>query len=225
MDGNNIQTTADTTRPLLWNPDAAANWSLLFTPVFGAYLHAINWRALGKPERAAANIVWLWITVAFLVINGGTLFLPESKTVELVMRLAGLGLLIGWYFSQGRPQAKFVKATYGDNYDRRGWGLPILAGVAGDGVYLTAVLFLAAAAYKTDPIELAAEVQPLILQEWHKQPELRAATIQSLTLVHKGGNSYTGILDAILDGKSERLKLEVTYDGQSIAWELKAPGT
>lgn len=32
----------------LWNPNAAANWSLLFTPLFGAYLHMLNWRSLGE---------------------------------------------------------------------------------------------------------------------------------------------------------------------------------
>ena len=27
----------------LWNPNTAANWSFLFSPLFGAYLHALNW--------------------------------------------------------------------------------------------------------------------------------------------------------------------------------------
>jgi hypothetical protein len=41
--------------PALWNPNAAANWSLLFSPMFGAWLHMKNWAALGEPERAAAR--------------------------------------------------------------------------------------------------------------------------------------------------------------------------
>ena len=28
--------------PALWNPNAAANWSLLFSPAFGAWLHMKN---------------------------------------------------------------------------------------------------------------------------------------------------------------------------------------
>jgi predicted amidophosphoribosyltransferase len=27
----------------IWNPNAASNWSLVFTPAFGSYLHARNW--------------------------------------------------------------------------------------------------------------------------------------------------------------------------------------
>ena len=32
--------------PALWNPNAAASWSLLFSPAFGAFLHMKNWQAL-----------------------------------------------------------------------------------------------------------------------------------------------------------------------------------
>jgi hypothetical protein len=208
----------------LWNPNAAANWNLLLTPAFGAYLHAINWRTLGKPERATANMAWVLVTAVFLAINVGTLFVPESKAVEGVMRFAGLGLLLGWYFTQGRSQARYVKESHGDGYVKKGWGLPLLVGVAGVGAYIAVIFFLAVTVYKPDPNELAAEVKPLILQEWQKKPELRGATIQSVTLVHKGGNSYTGFIDATLDGKSERLMLEVTHDGRTIMWQLKAPG-
>jgi len=223
MGDSNLQ-TAEPVRPRLWNPNAAANWSLLLTPAFGAYLHAANWRALGKPERATTNMVWLWATVAFLVVNIGTVFVPDSKAIEGVMQLAGLGLLLGWYFTQGRPQARFVKEKLGDNYVKKGWGLPLMAGVAGVGGYVAVIFFLAVAAYKPDPKELAAEVKPLILQEWQKKPELRGATIQDVTLVHKGGNTYSGFVDATLAGKSERLMLEVTHDGQTILWQLKAAG-
>lgn len=31
----------------LWNPNAAVNWSVLFTPIFGAWIQAKNWKALG----------------------------------------------------------------------------------------------------------------------------------------------------------------------------------
>src|SRR5262249_50236839 len=44
--------------PKLWNPGAAAIWSLLFGPAFGAWLHAVNWGVLGKPWRATANAIW-----------------------------------------------------------------------------------------------------------------------------------------------------------------------
>ena len=33
--------------PPLWNPGAAMAWSLLFSPIFGAFVHMKNWQALG----------------------------------------------------------------------------------------------------------------------------------------------------------------------------------
>jgi hypothetical protein len=211
-------------RPHLWNPNAAANWSLLLTPAFGAYLHAANWRALGKPDRAATNMIWIWATLAFLAVNIGTLFTPDSKAIEGVMRLTGVGLLLGWYFTQGRPHARYVKEALGGGYVKKGWGLPLLAGFGLVGVYLAVIFVLVVATYKPDPKELAGAVKPLILQEWQKKPELRGASIQDITLVHQGGNTYAGVVDATLNGKPERLMLEVTHDGQTVRWQLKAPG-
>jgi hypothetical protein len=208
-------------RPHLWNPNAAANWSLLLTPAFGAYLQAANWRALGKSDRATANMVWVWVTAVFLVVNIGTLFLPNSKAIDLVMRFGGLGLLLGWYATQGRAQVRYVKQSLADDYVKKKWGLPLLIGVAAIGAYFAVILFIALAAYNPGPSELAAEVKPLILQEWQKKPELRGASIQNVTLVHKGGKVYTGFVDATLDGQSQRLSLEVVYDRGTLAWQLK----
>jgi len=67
---------SDQTRPALWNPNAAAMWSLLLSPAFGAYLHAANWRSLGNQHRAAANMGWFWLTVGVLVFSLATPFLP-----------------------------------------------------------------------------------------------------------------------------------------------------
>ena len=54
--------------PPLWNPNAAANWSLLFSPAFGAFLHMKNWQALGQPIKATSAKVWF---VLILVVLGG----------------------------------------------------------------------------------------------------------------------------------------------------------
>ena len=223
MSDNDLQ-TAEPVRPLLWNPEAAAKWSLLFTPAFSAYLHAMNWRTLGKPERAKANMMWVWGTLVFLAINVGIVFVPDSDAAVQSMRMVGLSLLLAWYFSQGQSQSKYVKESLGDDYVKKSWGRPLLIGVAGIGAYFAVVLFFVVAVYKPDPNELAAEIKPLILQEWQKRPELSNATIQSVTLVHQGGNIYTGFIDATLDSKTERLMLEVTHDGGTITWQLKATG-
>ena len=112
--------------PALWNPNAAASWSLLFSPAFGALLQMHNWRALGEPEKAAT--AKMWAIVSLLVIGGGGLFamlLPDSKAIDGVLRIIAMALLFGWYFSTGRSQAVLVKARFGKDYPRRGWGKPL----------------------------------------------------------------------------------------------------
>lgn len=105
----------------LWNPNAAANWSLLFTPIFGSFINKKNWIALGEEKRAKTSTVWFWISIAMLVV---VLILPAEAA-----RGVGFFYLIIWYFSAGRRQAKFVKEKLGENYQKRGWAGPIFAGI------------------------------------------------------------------------------------------------
>ena len=37
-------------------------------------------------------------------------------------------LLIVWYFSQGRTQIKYIKEKYGNDYEKKKWGKPLLLG-------------------------------------------------------------------------------------------------
>lgn len=112
--------------PALWNPAAAANWSLLFTPVFGAALHMKNWRALGDEQKAGQAKMWM---IASLVILLGMMLagivLPESTELDRMGRSVGMAVLLGWYFTAARAQQKLVKERFGKNYERRGWAKPI----------------------------------------------------------------------------------------------------
>lgn len=121
-----VQDTQIDEAPPLWNPAAAANWSLLFTPVFGAALHMKNWQALGEPEKARQAKGWMIGSIVYLVIATGlAAVLPETRNVDALMRSAGLAMLLAWYFSSGRAQQKYVKERFGKDYARRGWGKPI----------------------------------------------------------------------------------------------------
>jgi hypothetical protein len=116
--------------PALWNPGAAASWSLLFTPVFGALLHRKNWLALGEPQKAAAAKTWIFVYIVTIV--GLTLlgvFMPGRMEVMGLLRLSGFALLLAWYYASGKPQVDFVKTRYGKDYPRKGWGQPILIAV------------------------------------------------------------------------------------------------
>ena len=114
----------------LWNPNAAANWSLLFTPAFGAYLHAQNWRAMGEQDRASASMRWLFVGLALLAVYFLVgIFGEEEKTGDSIDRIVASVYLLSWYFGSAKAQAKHVKEKYGASYPRKGWGKPLLVAV------------------------------------------------------------------------------------------------
>ena len=113
--------------PALWNPNAAANWSLLFSPAFGALVHMKNWQALGETAKASAAKVWAIATlVVLVVVSIATGFLPKNKALQGMSRLVTFAMLLAWYFTSGRGQAAFVKERFGTDYPRRGWAKPLV---------------------------------------------------------------------------------------------------
>lgn len=135
--------------PPLWNPNAAASWSLLFTPVFGAWLHMKNWQALGQPEKAESSWRWVQVSAAILVamiLLSATVL--DGRVGDLLVRAGGFALLLSWYYTSARPQAALVLGRYGKNYPRRGWGKPLLLAVAGwvAAVVVLSILFALIAA-------------------------------------------------------------------------------
>jgi hypothetical protein len=112
--------------PALWNPNAVASWSLVFTPIFGALVHRQNWLALGDAKRAEASRNWAIAYVALLVASGiaGAL-MPARGSLEGLLRLLGFAALIAWYYAIGKPQVNLVRARFDGAYPRKGWGRPI----------------------------------------------------------------------------------------------------
>ena len=116
--------------PALWNPGAAASWSLLFSPAFGAFLHMKNWEALGESDKAAGAKKWVVIYIVTIVgLAAVSAFLPHNRAIPAILRLTGFCLLLSWYFVSGKPQLEFVKSRYGKQYPRKGWGQPILIAI------------------------------------------------------------------------------------------------
>ncbi len=108
--------------PALWNPNAAASWSLLFTPAFGAFLHARNADSMGRAGEAKANRVWFYVMIGYF----GLSLLPIPAIPEVLFTLAPIGLLLGWYFGLGKNQTRYVKETWQDGYERKPWTKPLL---------------------------------------------------------------------------------------------------
>ena len=121
-----VNETAETKpRPRLWNPNAATNWSVLFTPIFGAWLQAKNWEALGDGEQAKKSMYWVYGGFAFLVL---CLFLRDELGLFLrdeLGYLPGIIFLLAWYFTTAKRQIKHVKDVLKNDYERKSWTAPM----------------------------------------------------------------------------------------------------
>jgi len=122
----------------IWNPNAAVIWSLVLFPAFGTTIQMLNWRALGEPQRAATAKGWVVVSFILLALSVAPI---SSEEVERLLRLVNLVYTLGWCFSVGRVQGRYVKARFGTSYPRRPWGKPLLLALAG----LLAVVALAVA--------------------------------------------------------------------------------
>ena len=110
--------------PALWNPKAAASWSVFFGPAFGAYLHARNADCLGRTDEAKANRVWFYSSLAYLGFVLLSIFIPAIP--DGMFKGATIGIIFGWYFTLGKKQIKHVKETLPNGYQRRPWKKPLL---------------------------------------------------------------------------------------------------
>lgn len=122
--------------PVIWNPNAAANWCLVFTPAFGAYLHMLNWRALGDRKREASARAWFYTGLGLLVFYPLASLVIDGKASDAITRVVGMVFLLSWYFTSARPQARYVKERWGSDYVRRPWGKALAYAVGGFLVYL-----------------------------------------------------------------------------------------
>ena len=101
------------TGPELWNPVAAVNWSLLFTPVFGGVLLMQNWETLGNSAEVQKSRMWL----------GGCAGLLGLMVFQIVPTWLSLIMLVVWYFASANKQIKHVKSL--PSYRRKSWKIPL----------------------------------------------------------------------------------------------------
>jgi len=88
----------------LWNPDASANWSLLFSIIFGAWLHAKNWEELGESKKAKKSMLWVYSGITILIVNMIIVELIDKSFLAIFF-----WLLLIWYFLCARKQVKYIK--------------------------------------------------------------------------------------------------------------------
>ncbi len=107
---NEIQ--GNTATVSLWNPNAAAWWSILFSPIFGAWLQAKNWSVLGDEGKAKQSMYWVYGGIAVGILS-------------ILVPIIGLVYLICWWFFSARKQVKHVENNLNSAYVKKGWAKPI----------------------------------------------------------------------------------------------------
>ena len=123
----------------LWNPNAAALWSLLFTPIFGSSLMMMTWKAMGNKAEADKSLCWLVVS-AVVTLALGLLSDAVAQLSDAVCTGGGILLLLVWYFLSASKQISHVKKEFGETYQRKNRMVPLV--IAGGSLVIC--LFLAA---------------------------------------------------------------------------------
>ena len=67
--------------------------------------------------------------------------------------------------------------------------------------------------------ELAEQVEISMVETWEEQ-DVQGLEVESLILVHKSGNEYSGVLKTIEDEEEYSYTVSVVYDGEYFSWEI-----
>lgn len=170
----------------LWNPNAAINWSLFFSPVLGTYLHYQNWLSLGDTEQASKAKMWFIFAIVW------TLGMPFIITLNSggsgPAFWFGVVFLLAWYFGQAKKQVSYVKTQFGTSYERRGWILPmgiaffslfIVSLTIGIAVNVASVVLKKSSHMEAGVSKLAVELPPTVPVAKSKPIPQQPATIDT----------------------------------------------
>lgn len=212
--------------PVLWNPEAAAYWGWVFSPAFGAFLHAKNAKTLGREKEAKANWIWFYGCLAYFgfCMVSGFIFPTIPDTA---FGTAWLIIYICWYAFTGRKQIKYVKNTWQDNYQRKSWVGPLSIALPIFFILFFAGILAGIEAKQTSLNQqeqavqrnLESEVKANIQEFLHKNPDTAGTQIVSFNLVHNSGDKYKGTLIVQMDGKTETMEIDVTSDAKGFVWK------
>lgn len=126
----NADSTTVSSQAKIWNPNAVANWSLLFTPIFGSWLTYLNWKALGEEGKAAASKYWLIGSIIFIVVAGVAINVVDNPKYGMGTIGAYFVLLLMWFWIENRTQNSYVKDKLSGGYQKQGWIKPLSIALA-----------------------------------------------------------------------------------------------
>lgn len=143
----------------IWNPSTVSGLSFLFTPAFGSYLQASNWRSLGQPERAATSKAWFCVSLLVLAAMAAVMVGLAGRTAgdnDAVRGLINIGAVVYffiWYAASGRKQVSYVKDGLGKTYAKKSLVRPVLAALGLAVLYAVAIFGLLVAIHGSDDDE------------------------------------------------------------------------
>ena len=122
--------TEQVNKPVIWNPNSAASWALLFTPIFGAYIQAKNWQRMGQIEQSNKSMYWFYIGCTWAALNP---FILHAMRMPIA-----IAFILSWYFSSAVVQVRYVKKVA---HEKAPWG-SVLGIAFGIGVLYCIVSFV-----------------------------------------------------------------------------------
>ena len=114
----------------IWNPNAAACLSVLFSPLFGSVLVWRNYASLGMDKEAKKSKLWVIGCLVAMV------FMWNSKNISF----SYIALLIAWYLCDAKKQAKYIKDAFDVRYIKRPWRWPLGIATACLGVLMAGLV-------------------------------------------------------------------------------------
>ena len=84
--------------------------------------------------------MWFYISLGYLGFVLVSIFVPVIPNI--LFNGAAIGILLGWYFSLGKKQIRYVQETWQGRYQRKPWAKPLLVGFGCTLGYLSACAVL-----------------------------------------------------------------------------------
>ena len=146
----NANSTIASNQPPIWNPNSIASWSLLFSPIFGAWLTYLNWQGLGEKDRAVTSRYWLAAFIIWMVATAAIVIVAYDPMYRMGVVVAYILMFLAWYLVENRTQNNFIKRKFRGKYLKRAWLKPLTVALS---VYLVLqlALFGVASRVSTDP--------------------------------------------------------------------------
>jgi hypothetical protein len=188
-----------------WIADEGDYWQIA---QYGAIIGPLPGAAIGYVERtwrgdlAIANVA-TFIGPIFGLLPAALIFF-FSSTAPSVRLVAGVicagpmaGLIIGAIFDRA-----FEEST------QKSWLAAIGFAAFGIGLCISGVLLIHRYG-GADPLDVAHDTRPLILDQWANDPDLRRAKIVRIELTRKDLRTFSGFFEASLDGRPATFDIEV----------------